>query len=323
MSDTDPEHSETKIPVAISSCLLGHEVRYDGGHKHNGYITQSLSAYFDYLPFCPEAAVGMGIPREPIRLVDTAAGVRALGVKHPELDPTDDLRRYARQIATQLGHVCGYIFKKGSPSCGMERVKVYGENGHPRSQDSGIYAKVIMEQLPALPVEEEGRLMDPVLRENFIERVFVYYAWQQLVADGLEAGRLVEFHTRHKFALLAHDEVGYRELGRLVADAGKEDIEDLSRRYLQQLMSVLKKRATRKRHTNVLQHILGYFKEALASEDKQELLDVIDQYRLGLVPLVVPITLLKHHLRRHPHPYIENQTYLSPHPMELMLRNQI
>ena len=311
-----------KIPIAVSSCLLGQEVRFDGGHKHNGYLTQTLGRYFEYIPFCPEVAIGLGIPRPPIRLVHMDGQTRARGVKDAQLDVTVQLQDYAQQVVPQLDAVCGYILKRASPSCGMERVKVYSNNNIYGS-DSGIYAAAIMQAMPELPIEEEGRLMDPVLRENFIERVFVYASWQALLREGLSADALVRFHTAHKFSLLAHNETNYRALGRLVADAGKTDLKALAGQYFALLMQTLREPATRKKHTNVLMHIMGYVKESLDSEDKQELLDVLERYRIGQVPLIVPLTLLRHYLRKHPDPYIAQQVYLNPHPEELMLRNSL
>ena len=313
----------TRIRIGISSCLLGQAVRYDGGHKHNGYITESLGEFFEFVPFCPEVAIGLGVPRPPIRLVAGKHGTRARGVKDVSLDVTDQLVAYAEKVAPKLTDVSGYILKKGSPSCGMERVKVYSATGKPGGNASGVYAGTLMRRLPELPFEEEGSLMDPCLRENFIERVFVYHRWQQLNAQRLTAKALVEFHTRHKFIALAHDEKAYRELGRLVATAGRSGMAELGRRYIQLLMQALKKPATRTRHTNVLQHLSGFLKQKMDAADKRELLELIDTYRRGRVPLVVPITLLRHHLRRHPQPYLSEQYYLTPHPDELMLRNQI
>lgn len=312
-----------KVQVGVSSCLLGEEVRFDGGHKRDAYLTGTLASYFDFVPFCPEAAVGLGIPRQPIRLVRRGVSVRAVGVKTPELDPTDQLAAYAEATTGQLSHISGYIFKKASPSCGMERVKVYNEKGMPEQNGVGIYAGVLMQRLPLLPVEEEGRLGDAVLRENFIERVFVYHRWQQMMRDGLTASGLVDFHSDHKYLILAHDQEAYRQLGRLVADAGKGDLERLAADYATLLMQTLKRPATTRQHVNVLQHLLGYLKKHLDTLDREELLETIEQYRQGLLPLIVPITLIRHHFRRNPDPYVLRQYYLSPHPKELMLRNRI
>jgi uncharacterized protein YbgA (DUF1722 family)/uncharacterized protein YbbK (DUF523 family) len=311
-----------KIPIAISSCLLGQAVRYDGGHKHNAYLTETLGRYFDYTGFCPEVAIGLGIPRPAIQLVRIDDKLCVRGVNDPQLDVTAQLQAYANASVAMLAGYCGYIFKRASPSCGMECVKVY-ENGHLAGTDRGIYAAEIMQALPALPVEEEGRLMDPALRENFIERVFVYHRWQQFKRRGLSAAGLVEFHTRHKFSLLAHDETVYRELGQRLAEAGRADLEMLASEYVQRLMQALAKPATRKTHTNVLMHIMGYIKQDLTAEDKQELLQILDKYRLGQVPLLVPVTLLKHYLRHYSDEYIGQQVYLNPHPDELMLRNSL
>lgn len=320
---TKTESHEHVIRIGISSCLLGQEVRYDGGHKRNVYVLENLSRYFEFVPYCPEVAIGMGVPRPPIRLVRREDGVHAVGIEDPTIDKTDELRDYAFEVSGQLGDIAGYILKKDSPSCGMERVRVFDRNNVPAKTGSGIYASTLMECLPNLPFEEEGRLMDPVLRENFIERVFVYYRWLQLNKAGLTPAGLVEFHSSHKFNLLAHDEPAYRRLGRLVADAGKEQLHRLAQEYIDILMQALKKPATRKRHTNVLMHVMGYLKSSLDGDDKQELLDVLDKYRHGQVPLIVPITLLKHHLRKNPHPYIEQQYYMNPYPEELMLRNSL
>ncbi|HCU54373.1 MAG TPA: hypothetical protein DIC36_08900 [Gammaproteobacteria bacterium] len=312
-----------RIRIGISSCLIGQEVRYDGGHKHNEYITQSLGQFFEFVPYCPEVAIGLGVPRPTIRLVKVGHTVRAQGVKDSSLDVTDRLVAYADKVAPRLHSISGYILKKNSPSCGMERVKLYTAKGMPAGTTSGLYAGRLLALHPEMPFEEEGRLMDPVLRENFIERVWIYHRWQQLVSRRLSPKGLVAFHTRHKFIVLAHDEKSYRELGRLVAEAGKGATPELGQRYVRLLMQALKKPATRTRHANVLQHVAGFFKKHLDAEDKIELQDVITNYRRGQVPLVVPITLIRHYLRRYPDAYLADQHYLAPHPDELMLRNQI
>ncbi len=298
-------------------------MRFDGGHKHNGYLTKTLARYFEMIPFCPEVAIGLGVPRPPIRLMKKGGEVRVVGVDDPALDVTEDLVAYGHMVADRLHDVSGYIFKRGSPSCGMERVKIYSDKGVPVDSGAGFFAHTIMQALPLLPVEEEGRLMDPVLRENFIERVFVYHRWQSLCQSELTPANLVDFHTKHKFSILAHDKRTYRELGQIVAAAGSADLRQLVERYAALLMTAMKKRATRKLHSNVLTHIMGFLKDKIAGGDKAELLDVIEKYRVGQIPLIVPITLLKHHLRRYPDPYIERQYYLNPRPEELMLRNSL
>lgn len=314
----------TDIRIGISSCLLGQEVRFDGGHKRDTFITGTLSRYFAFVPVCPELAIGLGVPREPIQLVGTAGDIRVVGTRNPELDVTERLRAYGRAMAARLGDLCGYIFKARSPSCGMERVKLRpAHGGMPSQRGVGQYADAFMTAAPLLPVEEEGRLNDPVLRENFLERVFVYRSWRKHADEGVSARGLVEFHTRHKFVILAHGVAAYRELGRLVAGTDRRRAGPAAREYVTRLMQVLRKPATRRGHANVLHHLQGYLKRHLDAEDKAELRDVIENYRLGRVPLVVPITLLRHHFRRHPDPYVEQQAYLNPYPAELMLRNLV
>ena len=312
----------TRPRLGISACLLGEEVRFDGGHKYNGYVNLTLAEHFEFVSFCPEVASGLGTPRTPIRLVNVDGQVRALDVKNPALDATDKLLQYASSVLPQLAGLSGYIVKKGSPSCGMERVKVYHKE-IPTANGRGIYTEQVLQSAPNLPVEEEGRLMDSRLRENFITRVFTYFRWQQMLEQGLSARGLVEFHTRHKFLIQAHNETIYRELGRMVSNAGAADLVPLSEQYLTRLMQALSKPSSTRGHTNVLMHIMGFFKDALDGPDKQELLEVIEQFRLGLVPLIVPITLINHFQRRYPSDYIKAQYYLQPHPRELMLLNHI
>ncbi len=312
-----------KIPVGISSCLLGEEVRFDGGHKLDNYITGTLAEYFDFIPVCPEVAIGLPIPRPPIRLVREEDGIHVIGVRDPSVDVTDELHAYGRRMAGQLSGISGFIFKRASPSCGMERVKVYAPDGRSIDKASGAFAEELMRALPLLPVEEEGRLGDPALRENYIMRVFVYHRWQRLLESHLSVKKLIDFHTDHKYLVMAHNQAAYKRLGQLLANAGTENLKTLAQEYVEELMGALRQPATRKQHANVLQHLLGYLKEQLDSEDKAEMVEVIEQYREGIVPLIVPITLLKHHFRRHPHEYIERQVYLAPHPYELMLRNMI
>ena len=312
-----------KISIGISACLLGQEVRFDGGHKRDAYINGTLSEYFDFIPVCPEVAIGLGTPRKPIRLVGDPQRPRVVGIKNPDMDVTDPLEQYGRKMGRELSRISGYILKRGSPSCGMERVKVYGSKGMPNGQTAGAYARALMSMQPLLPIEEEGRLGDTVLRENFIQRVFVYRRWQALTGGGLTPGALVDFHTRHKLIVMAHSQAAYKRLGQLVARAGKGSINETAEAYIAELMPALKRRATRKRHANVLMHLTGYLKRALDGADKTELLETIEAYRVGQVPLVVPITLLNHHFRRNPQPYVEGQYYMQPHPKELMLRNAI
>ncbi|MFJ2693279.1 YbgA family protein [Pseudomonas sp. NPDC087336] len=314
----------TKPKIAISACLMGFDVRYNGGHKASRLCRQVLSDYFDFVPVCPEVAIGLGIPRQPIRLVGDADAPQAVGTVDRDINVTQPLANYGRQMAAELGDICGYIFMQQSPSCGLERVKVYHANGAPvKDGGRGIYAHAFCAQQADLPVEEDGRLNDPVLRENFLTRVFAYSAWQQLLHEGLSRRGLTTFHSRYKYLLMAHNPVQYKILGNLLGNMGQTDPKELGPRYFSLLMAALKQCATRRTHTNVLQHLSGYLKKAISAEDKQEVQHLIGQYRQGIVPLVVPLTLLKHHFRQHPDPYINQQAYLQPHPENLSLRNAI
>jgi uncharacterized protein YbgA (DUF1722 family)/uncharacterized protein YbbK (DUF523 family) len=309
-----------KIPIGISSCLIGQEVRYDGGHKHDAYITGTLGQYFEFYPFCPEVEIGLGVPRPTLHLVKADGAVHCVGVKDPERDVTDRLRRHAEQLKERHAQLCGYILKKDSPSCGMERVKVYS-NSQPRREGAGIYAEAMMKAHPLMPVEEEGRLGDPGLRENFIQRVYVFYRWKQMLAEGLTPVKLTAFHARHKLIIMSHGD--YRELGRMLAGLSKETLAETAEKYIALLMKILKHVPTRSRHVNVLQHIQGYLKKELSADDKAEMVEVIERYRRGELPLIVPLTLLKHHFRKSPDPYIDDSYYLSPYPQELRLLNEL
>ncbi|MFL8986566.1 DUF523 and DUF1722 domain-containing protein [Pseudomonas sp. QLc11A] len=317
-------HAPVKPKIAISACLMGLDVRFNGGHKESRLCSRTLTDYFDFIPVCPEVAIGLGVPRQPIRLVSGADQPEAVGTLDHNLNVTQPLANYGRDMAAQLGDICGYIFMQNSPSCGLERVKVYHTNGtRADSGGRGIYARAFCLLHPDLPVEEDGRLNDPVLRENFLTRVFAYSAWQQLRQEGLTRRGLTDFHSRYKYLLMAHNPVQYKALGHLLGSMGKNDPQELGPRYFSEMMAALKKCATRRTHTNVLQHISGYLKQAISREDKQEVQQLISQYHQGIVPLVVPLTLLKHHFRQHPDPYIAQQVYLQPHPENLSLRNAI
>ena len=313
-----------KINVGISSCLLGNEVRFDGGHKHSHLCTESLSRYFHFIPECPEVASGMSIPRKPIRLIGDIHEPSVVAVHDNSLDYTDQLKTFSQTKAQQLDELCGYIFMQKSPSCGVFRVKVFQESGRPAAEPGrGVYAKAVMDGNPLLPVEESGRLEDAVLRESFITRVYAYHNWQQLKKKGLSYQAILEFHASYKYCLMARTPTHYVDLGRLLADAGKHNIDDLAERYFGLLMENLNILATRKTHTNVLMHLQGYLKKVLSAKEKQGLTKIIEQYRTDQVPLIVPITLLKHHFSNHPDPYITKQAYLQPYPDDLSLRNAI
>lgn len=313
-----------KIPVGISACLTGQKVRYNGGHKQSRYCLDVLQDCFEFKTFCPEVAAGLGIPREPIRLVGLPDELpRALGTNDPSLDTTDDLLAVGTEFARQNRDLRGFILMKGSPSCGMERVKVYHPNGMPNTADQGLFVRALRQTNPELPLEEEARMNDAVLRENFIARVFAYDDWKTSIEPDPSYHAIIQFHSRQKYLLMAHHYEGYRELGRYLADAHQQPLPEVMQHYISRFMHHMSHKATRKTHTNVLMHILGYLKKEIDSECKQELLDAIEQYRQEHVHLVVPLALLKHYVKRFGSDYIRSQTYLNPHPHELGLRNYI
>lgn len=318
------ESSVSKPKIGISACLLGAPVRYNAGHKESRWCSRILVEHFDFVPVCPEVAIGLGTPREPIRLVGDKDNTQAVGTVHPDINVTEPLAAYGERMAGELTDLCGYIFMQKSPSCGLERVKIYRNNGAPQREGGrGIYAQAFCARHPDLPVEEEGRLCDPVLRENFLVRVGAYAQWQALLAQGLSRRALTEFHSRFKYQLMANNPLQYKVLGKLLGSMGRGDADVIGPRYFTELMQALKRCATRGTHSNVLQHISGYLKRDIDAQDKEELQRLITQYREGIVPLVVPMTLLKHLFRIHPDPYIAQQTYLQPHPENLSLRNAI
>ena len=313
-----------KISIGISSCLMGEEVRFNGGHKLSRLCVNTLSDFFEYKAICPEVGIGLGIPRKAIHLIGDPDAPRAVNTSDESIDVTDQLKEFAEQTIPTLDKICGYIFIKGSPSCGLFRVKVYNK-GNPNPVDSGrgIYAREITKSMPLLPVEEAGRLTDPVLRENFIARVFAYHRWQKLIQQGLSASSILDFHVAYKYSLMANDPQTYTRLGQLLADAGNYDPNELGEKYFTELMQALTKKATRKSNTNVLTHLQGYLKKQLQSKEKEKLIEVIEQYRKGIVPLIVPVTLLQHHFNIHPNDYISKQAFFDPYPQELSLRNAI
>ena len=313
-----------RVRIGISSCLLGEEVRYDGGHKLDRFLRDTLGRYADYVPVCPEVEMGLPVPREAMRLVGKADSPRLLTNK-TGVDHTEGMKKWARGKLGELAKegLCGFIFKSRSPSSGMRGVKVYTAAGMPGATSSGIFARAFMDRFPLLPVEDEGRLHDAGLRENFIERVFVFSRWRALAESGWKMRDLVDFHSRHKYLVMAHSPVHLRTLGRLVAAGKGMKRGELLDAYQENLMAGLKLMATVKKNTSVLQHILGYFKKHLSADEKQEVLEVIEEYHRELVPLVVPVTLLRHFVRKYDEPYLREQYYLHPHPAELMLRNHV
>jgi uncharacterized protein YbgA (DUF1722 family)/uncharacterized protein YbbK (DUF523 family) len=312
------------ILVGISACLLGDRVRFDGGHKRNAFLTETFGRFVEWVPVCPEVECGLGTPRESMRLVRVEDGVRLITVKSA-VDLTAQLERFSRSRVSALARegLSGYVLKKDSPSCGLERVKVYDRHGTPARGGRGLFAAALVDTCPHLPVEEEGRLADPRLRDNFVERVFAYWRLRSLFVARWSVGDLTRFHTAHKLLLLAHAPQAYRELGRLVAGARGMPRRDLERRYIDGFMRALAQLATTRRHTNVLQHMAGYFKDRLDAASKRELAETIGDYRRGLVPVVVPLTLLRHYVRMFDVAYLAGQTYLQPHPKELMVRNHV
>ena len=316
---------DAPIRIGISACLLGEHVRYDGGHKRDNFLVDTFGKYVEWVPVCPEVESGLPTPRETLRLVNRDGRLRMVMPKSGR-DWTDEMTRYAGRRVAELGEadLCGYVLKKDSPSCGMERVKVYDEaGGMPSKAGRGLFAEALLRRSPWLPVEEEGRLFDPRLRENFVERVFAFRRLKSLFGARWTVGHLVRFHTAHKLVLLSHSPSAYAELGRLVAAAKTMPRAELRARYERQFMEALAVMATPKRHVNVLQHMLGYFRDALDADTRQELARLVDDYRLGLVPLVVPITMVQHYVRRLGIEYLSVQVYLAPHPKELMLRNHV
>jgi len=316
--------ASSTVRIGISSCLLGREVRFDGGHKRDRFLTDTFGRFVEWVPVCPEVEAGFGTPREAMRLVGDGGRLRLLGVKTAR-DLTDTMERYARRRVEQLAgeQLCGYVLKKDSPSCGMARVKVYNAHKVPARTGVGLFAAALSERHPFLPLEEEGRLVDPRIRDNFVERVFAYQRLRALFAGRWTLGALVSFHTAHKLSLMAHSVTAYQALGPLVAGAKSLPRGDLESRYTEGFMRALEPIATARRHVNVLQHMAGYFKKQLDAASRAELAATLDDYRAGLVPLIVPITLIRHHVRQHDVTYLAGQVYLAPHPKELMLRNHV
>jgi uncharacterized protein YbgA (DUF1722 family)/uncharacterized protein YbbK (DUF523 family) len=313
-----------KIRLGISTCLLGEHVRYDGGHKRDAFLADTLGQYVEWVPVCPETECGLSVPREAMRLVGSDESPRLITLQ-TKIDHTDRMTSWAARRVQELEreNLCGFVFKSKSPSSGMERVKVYDADGNARKTGVGLFARAFMGHFPLLPVEEEGRLHDPVLRENFIERIFCLKRYRDTVSGtGRQQRRaLVEFQTDHKILLMSHSAELMRRMGHLVARAETLGADELRAEYERLMLQALKLTATVRKHVNALQHMMGHLRQCLSADEKQELLDVIGRYHAGLVPLVVPVTLLQHHVRKHQVEYLSRQTYLNPHPLELKLRN--
>jgi len=320
---TDPDTS--RVRIGISSCLLGEKVRFDGGHKKDEFLTSHFGRYVEWVPVCPEFEIGLGIPRESLRLVADGKSVRLVAPRSG-LDHTEFMNKWTIEQAGRLAGqgLCGYVLKRSSPSCGLERVKVYKGTGLLNRDGRGLFAAGLVDRFPNLPMEEEGRLNDPRLRENFVSQVFSYKRWMDLQKEGLTRALIMQFHARHKFLLMAHHQDGMRSLGNLIGQAGRTiSPKRLGEQYFDKFCEVMQHTPTRRNHANVLQHLAGYFSEQLASEDRAELSDVIDRYRRDRLPLIVPVTLIRHYVRKFNVEYLKDQIYLDPHPDELNLLNQL
>ena len=315
----------SRVRIGISSCLLGQRVRFDGGHKKDEFLTSHFGRFVEWVPLCPEVEIGLGVPRESLRLVDEKKGIRLIAPRSGT-DHTELMSKWAKQqvrfIADQ--ELSGYVLKRSSPSCGLERVKVYRGTGLLHRAGRGLFAEALLDQLPNLPTEEEGRLNDPRLRENFVSQVFCYKRWQDLLKEGLTHSRIMQFHAQHKFLLMAHGQTGMRSLGNLLGRSGKSvHANPLGAKYFDKFCEVMRQTPTRRNHANVLQHLAGYFSVHLTPDDRAELAQVINSYRRERLPLIVPVTLVRHYVRKLNVQYLEDQVYLNPHPDELNLLNQL
>lgn len=324
MTETQNSSMDTRpIKIGVSSCILGEEVRWNGGHARQSWVTDVLGDFVEYVPVCPEVEVGMGVPRPTVRLERVGDNVRMVDPKN-EVDWTSAMNRLSLRRASEMEDhdLCGFVLKKGSPTCGLERVKVLHESGGGASADGqGLFATALANRFPYLPLEEDGRLNDPKLRENFIERVFAYRRLKDAFAPRWTLGSIVEFHTREKLLLRAHDEVQYRALGRLVADAKATPRAAFRDDYMDRFMEAMRRKATIAKHTNVLQHMVGFLRRLEDEVGQREMMEAIDDFRRGLVPLIVPTTMIRHLARRHDQQILLDSSYLNPHPKELMLRN--
>ena len=313
---------EAKVRLGISTCLLGENVRYDGGHKRDRFIIETLGQFVEFVPVCPEVECGLPIPRESMHLAGDPESPRLVTTR-TKIDHTERMVNWARKRVRELEkeNLCGFIFKSNSPSSGMERVKIYDEHGRVQKIGVGMFARAFMDHFPLLPVEEDGRLHDIRLRENFIERIFALKRWRELLDSNQRRGKLVAFHTQHKLLIMSHSQKHSRILGKLVAEAKKIPAEQLYSQYQMLFMEALRLKTTIKKNINVLQHMMGYFKKQLSADEKRELLETIDQYRNEYIPLIVPVTLIMHYVRKYDQTYLKEQLYLNPHPIELKLRN--
>jgi len=313
-----------KIKLGISTCLLGENVRYDGGHRLDRFLTDTLGQYVEYVPVCPEVECGLPVPRESMHLEGHPDSPH-LVTTHTKQDMTDRMVRWAhkRVLKLEKENLYGFVFKSNSPSSGMERIRVYKDKGTPVKKGVGIFARIFMDHFPLLPVEDEGRLHDPEIRENFMERIFTLKRWRRVLSKKENRGNVVDFHTKHKLLIFSHSPKHYQTMGKLVARAKDLPLKELCQQYQTLLMESLKLKTTPKKNSNVLQHMMGYFKEQLSSDEKKELMEAIDHYRQSHIPLVAPITLINHYVRKYDQLYLKQQVYLNPHPLEQQLRNHV
>ncbi len=313
-----------KIKLGISTCLLGENVRYDGGHKLDRFLTDTLGQYVEYVPICPEVECGLPIPRESMHLEGDPDAPRLVTTRTKQ-DMTDRMVQWAKKRVAELEkeEFCGFIFKSDSPSSGMERVRVYNEKGMPVKKGVGMFAKIFMDHFPLLPVEDEGPLHDPRIRDNFIERIFTLKRWREVLSKKESRGNIVDFHTKHKLLILSHSPKHHQMMGKLVARAKDIPLKELYQQYQTILMEALQLKTTPKKNANVLMHMMGYFREELSADEKKECLELIENYRREYIPLIVPITLIHHYARKYDQPYLKQQVYLNPHPLELQLRNHV
>jgi uncharacterized protein YbgA (DUF1722 family)/uncharacterized protein YbbK (DUF523 family) len=315
---------EERIRMGVSACLLGQQVRYDGGHKHDRYITDILGEYLEFVAVCPEVEAGFAIPRETFRLVGDPENPRLVTTRS-NVDHTERMLAWAEKRVAELEkeNLCGFIFKSDSPNSGLSRVKVYNAKGMAEKKGVGLFARAFTRHFPLLPVEEEGRLNDAKLRETFIEQIFTLRRWRETMACGRSMKNLVDFHTRHKLLVLSHSPAHAKRMGKLVAEGKQMPIGEATTHYEGLLIEALRMKTTVKKNMNVLEHILGYFKAQLSADEKQEVLEIFDRYRREFVPLIVPVTLLNHYVRKFDQPYLKQQVYLNPHPIALKLRNHV
>ena len=314
-----------KIRIGVSSCLIGEKVRWNGDHKQDRYVREILSRYFEYIPVCPEVEVGMGVPRETVALYGDPEKPSMIS-KKTQTDWTKPMEKYIKSRINTLSadDLCGYIFKSKSPSCGMSRVPLYSEFGsHKVKHGPGMFANAFINSFPLVPTEDEGRLNDPRIRENFIVRVFSFKRFNLLLNEKFSLGKWVKFHTQHKFLLLAHSRKHYDDLGELVAHSKTIKPSELKKKYGELFMEALTSKSTPKKNTDVLLHMMGFLKKLLTKIEKEDILSTIEDYRSEILPLIVPVTLIRHQVKKHNIEYLHDQVYLNPHPKELMLLNHV